>query len=182
MADLYWAAGFLEGEGSFTAVHAGKRPDGRLRATYNVQVSCGQQNREPLEKLEAVFGGTILYRKLNYVSRKTPEKKHDLHVWYLRGWRGIALMMTLWTLMSGRRRAQIEHAIQRWKDNQSPNGENHLRWVRRGEGHPFAKLTDFSIAEIRSSTETERVLGARYSVSKGTIGKVKRGELWGHKS
>src|SRR5689334_24798153 len=55
MRDLGWAAGFLEGEGSFDKGSRSIAGGQRVRA---VQVS-----REPLVLLQEVFGGTISERK-----------------------------------------------------------------------------------------------------------------------
>jgi hypothetical protein len=125
MRELHWAAGFLEGEGSFTAVHAGKRPDGRLRSSYNPMVHAGQVDRESLDRLQRIFGGRIY--------------KHNMHTgnpcwrWQLAGRKGIALMMTLWSLMSERRRFQIEASIHRWKRGLSRSDAARKAWgIRRG--------------------------------------------------
>jgi hypothetical protein len=47
-----------------------------------------------------------------------------------------------------------------------------------GESHPKAKLNYQAVREIRASTESSRVLGARYGVTQGTISKVKTGRTW----
>jgi hypothetical protein len=112
MTDLHWAAGFLEGEGSFTAVRAGKRPDGRPRESFNLMVHAGQVERGPLEKLQRLFGGSLY--------------KHNMHTgnpcvrWQICGRKAVALMMTMWALMSTRRRGQIEASIEKWKSNAQP--------------------------------------------------------------
>ncbi len=107
MVELGWAAGFLEGEGSFTAVSAGRRADGRPRASFNVSVNAGQVNLEPLHRLQKLFGGHI-YR-------------HNMHTgnpiwrWQIYGKAAIGIMLTVWTMMSERRRQQIENAVTKWK-------------------------------------------------------------------
>ena len=50
----------------------------------------------------------------------------------------------------------------------------------RGEGSSQAKLTDENISEIRGSDETHRALGARFGVSHGVIGNIKRYKKWRH--
>lgn len=46
--DICWVAGFLEGEGSFQNVRS-------------PIVAVAQVQREPLERLQRLFGGKILY-------------------------------------------------------------------------------------------------------------------------
>lgn len=58
LVQLGWAAGFLEGEGSFTN---GGSPC----------VSAGQVQREPLERLSALFGGRISQRAPKGVWQQT---------------------------------------------------------------------------------------------------------------
>lgn len=50
--DLAWAAGFLEGEGSFC-----------IRSNGRWFLGAGQVDREPLERLQALFGGNIYKRE-----------------------------------------------------------------------------------------------------------------------
>ncbi len=52
--DVAWAAGFIEGEGTFVCSH------GR-----GIRVKVVQVNREPLDKLQRLFGGKI-YRQKTY--------------------------------------------------------------------------------------------------------------------
>lgn len=88
----------------------------------------------------------------------------------------IGIMLTVWSLMSDRRKAQIEDTIAKWKSNQPPNGKNHLHAVKRGMDHPHSKLTDAQVAEIRSSPLSQSALGRMYGVRAQTIGKIKRNE------
>lgn len=95
--DLEWAAGFLEGEGGFR----GERT--------NEQVYVGQVQKEPLLRLQRLFGGSIRAR------RATPRDQYQrspLSVWVLCGSRARGLMMTLYTLMSTRRKEQIRVALE----------------------------------------------------------------------
>lgn len=88
--DLYWAAGFLEGEGSF------------VYASQTQRVTAGQKQKAPLIKLKEVFGGSI------YTSQR---RSGPFHGWTLTGPRARGLMMTLYTLMSPRRKSQIKRAL-----------------------------------------------------------------------
>ena len=57
--DYAWAAGFLDGEGCFQAV---KRRSGPGH-TYNPSLSASQACRQPLERLQEIFGGAICESK-----------------------------------------------------------------------------------------------------------------------
>lgn len=93
--DLYWAAGFLEGEGSFR----GGEGDSKVVAA--------QVQKEPLERLKTLFGGS-LYLEL----KNNKNSKHkDIWWWKTYGARARGIMMTLYSLMSPRRQAQIKSAL-----------------------------------------------------------------------
>src|SRR5262249_38765227 len=101
--DIEWTAGFLEGEGSFRY-----RPyQGRTS-----EVSAPQLQRAPLEKLQRLFGGHIWIRRRG-------SGHQDMWVWYLHGARAIGLMMTLYSLMSPGRQAQIRGALSAWRMRQN---------------------------------------------------------------
>ena len=92
MRDLGWAAGFLEGEGSFN-----RRGCER--------VSAVQVNKEPVDRLLALFGGaTVQYERKHPVWKPTWQ-------WYISGSRARGVMMTLFPLLSHKRQDQIRHAI-----------------------------------------------------------------------
>lgn len=94
--DLAWAAGFLEGEGSFGA----KRVDARTEG-----VSASQVQREPLERLAALFGGTITAQPPGGPTRQPWFR------WAITGTRARGVMMTLFTFMSPKRRCQMKLAL-----------------------------------------------------------------------
>lgn len=90
--EFYWAAGFLEGEGSFIFV----KSDGSIRVT------AGQKYREPLERLRRVIGGAIY-----------GPGKAGFYRWDCRGKfaEREQLMRRLYPLMSSRRQEQIDVAL-----------------------------------------------------------------------
>lgn len=96
MRDLAWASGFFEGEGSF----------GCPRTTPQIQVV--QVNREPLERLASIFGGKIY-------ACSGRGKGRAYFMWAIYGHTAAGLMMTVFTFMSARRRAQILKALAPWK-------------------------------------------------------------------
>ncbi|MDE1840213.1 MAG: hypothetical protein KGH87_09890, partial [Thaumarchaeota archaeon] len=99
--DLYWAAGFIEGEGTFGFTHSPR-------------VSVGQVQREPLERLQRMFGGSI----------RLDGRKHPINVWGVYGSRAAGLMMTLYPLMSTRRKGRIFEVLTVWR----------TRFLRNGRG------------------------------------------------
>lgn len=96
--ELYWAAGFLEGEGNF---HFSK--------AKHLSVQCAQVQKEPLDKLQKMFGGSL------YLRQHDNPKWNDAHIWHAVGNRAASICMTLYELMSTKRREQIKKALAQWK-------------------------------------------------------------------
>lgn len=94
--DLHWAAGFLEGEGHFGC----NSPTARCAV-----VKAAQVQKEPLDRLRAIFGGRISFCE----SRKP--KQRDSFVWQISGARARGVMMTLYSLLSTCRQRAIERAL-----------------------------------------------------------------------
>lgn len=93
VADLRWAAGFLEGEGSFSGGYNGHT------------VAVPQVNREPLEWLVRWFGGRIM----PVPPRRSTQS--PAFTWYVTGPRARGVMMTLYGFLSQRRQSQIRWAL-----------------------------------------------------------------------
>ena len=98
-AQLNWVAGFLEGEGSFTCLGNGTVPS----------VHAQQVQKEPLERLQQLFGGSIYF----YPSRK--ENASDSWRWAVNGQGAVGIMMTLYSLMSPKRKEQIRKVLATWR-------------------------------------------------------------------
>jgi hypothetical protein len=88
LLDIAWAAGFLEGEGSFERTGSSHR------------VRAGQVQREPLERLQAMFGGAIKPQ----VRRRSHQQAF---MWNVGGANARGVAMTVYTLVSEFRRSQI---------------------------------------------------------------------------
>jgi hypothetical protein len=108
--DIAWAAGFLEGEGYFYS---------RAR----VSIRAAQVQLEPLEKMRSILGG-----KVNGPYQPKQPNHRPFYDWQLNGHHAIAAMMTLYTLMSPKRKEAIRVAISKWKV--SPG--NSRLWIARG--------------------------------------------------
>ena len=95
--DLAWAAGFLEGEGSF-----------RPTSNNGAEVKAVQVELEPLYRLLALFGGRIQPRN---AGRNSPPTWKQSHVWIAYGARARGIAMTLYVMMSRRRQTQIRRLL-----------------------------------------------------------------------
>lgn len=92
LRNLYWAAGFLEGDGSF-------------QYSGSPYISATQANREPLRKLQKLFGGSInTYTRVRTVARSYGQ-------WSLHSANAIELMTRLFPLMSPERQCQISTVL-----------------------------------------------------------------------
>lgn len=88
-----WAAGYLEGEGSF-------RHDGK-----SIQVRCDSTDREPIMRLIALFGGG-LSDGVTITSTGKP-----VYRWGANGDKARRAMAAIYHLMSPRRQAAIDRAL-----------------------------------------------------------------------
>jgi len=126
--DLGWAAGFLEGEGTF-----------RLRANLRrsggtTEINATQVHREPLDRLRLLFGGAI------YLRHRHPHPKsfssRPIYNWYLSGVAARGLMMTLYPMMSSARKAQIRTALDAWRSRPGTGIRNRAK-TTCPRGHPY---------------------------------------------
>ena len=116
---LGWIAGFLEGEGSFIWF-----------GDSHYEISCSQVQREPLARLQEMCEGKI------YACKPSGPRSQIPYKWSLGGPRAIQWMMTLYPLMSPRRREQIKRVITNWR--KLPGQGHHDRTKKQcRRGHPF---------------------------------------------
>lgn len=92
MQDIYWAAGLFEGEGSI-AKHA--------------IAFVTQKDAWVLLRVRSLFGGTV---GGPYVWRT-----RTFYRWFAAGARGRGFLMTIYPLLSPRRRQQIRAALEGWR-------------------------------------------------------------------
>lgn len=116
--DIAWTSGFIEGEGSFGGSHNGK--SGSMITAWQVQ-------KQPLEKLLELYGGSISFRH--------PSQRTSIWQWCLYGNKSIGLMMTIYSLMSSKRKEQIKRIILYWKNRQERNWRSKLTHCK--QGHEF---------------------------------------------
>lgn|SRR3989442_8402035 len=95
ITDLHWVAGFYEGEGS-------------ANFTRGLRVQVTQVQKWPLDRLGALFGGYFWY--------KGPKgRRSATWVWTITGPKAAGLLMTLFSLLSPKRRKQIQMALAAWR-------------------------------------------------------------------
>jgi len=118
--DLYWSAGFLEGEGSFMKCGVG-----------TIVVSASQVQKEPLDRLYKLFGGGM-----NVFSRKEV-KGNIYHRWQIYGPKAEVLMKMLFPIMSPRRQNQITAVLAWYASRPGKNftKSGRTKWVKCE--HPF---------------------------------------------
>lgn len=95
--ELPWAAGFLEGDGSF-----GERSDRGA-----VRVRADQVNPEPLERLQEIFGGSLSSRG------KRTTAGNVVWRWGVAGERAEIVCDALYPYLSGEKREQINSTDRR---------------------------------------------------------------------
>jgi hypothetical protein len=125
--DLAWAAGFLDGEGSFSLL-APKTPHGGV----SPKLQAAQVDRELLDRLRRMFGGAIYLRRYN-----PPRPRiHDCHLWALNGKPAIGVMLTLYPMLSLKRRLQIQRVVAAWRSAPGKGSYNRTK-THCKRGHPF---------------------------------------------
>lgn len=93
---LEWAAGFLEGEGNFRGASKG---EGTAR------VRCSQCNPEPIKRLVDIFGGSVSFLPAR------GKQRQPVWQWQLSGARARGVMLTLYSMMSQKRKSEIAGAL-----------------------------------------------------------------------
>jgi hypothetical protein len=102
MGDLDWAAGFLEGEGSFLLNNNRGRP-----AVPTVKAT--QTDEECLKRLQTLFGGSVCQDDRTKPGRDTDGYSRKMqYEWRISGQRALDFMRTIYPLMSARRQEQID--------------------------------------------------------------------------
>jgi hypothetical protein len=150
MRELYWAAGFMEGEGSFSSQR------------YLVTVQAVQVQRQPLERLQLLFGGVIRTFRRRAVIGEV------YHRWEVTGRKAAAIAMTLYALMSPRRKQQIAVALEKWKAVKSWKQKIAERTHCRA-GHPLSGENLYQTPRgFRQCRTCKRIYRKQYSLSHAT--------------
>ena len=125
--DLYWVAGFIEGEGTFSGY---KR---------NFHISAAQVQREPLDRMVRIVGGTIIGP-----TKKNDNPRHQpIHIWRICGKSAIEWMLALRPIMSPKRQEQLDRALHDYFTTVKLRGEGVGGYCIRGhhvvEGNLYSK-------------------------------------------
>ena len=126
--NLYWAAGFLEGEGCFI--------DSR-----SARVSANQVNPEPVQRLQAYFGGSL---KQFTAARARANHSRPIWNWACNGSQGAAVAMTLYPLLSAVRQEAIRKMLTLWRARNGRGQFARARWLERTHckaGHLYTPET-----------------------------------------
>ncbi len=112
--DLYWLAGLIEGEGCFSLQGNGSRGKGKCW-TRKPNIRIGMADKDVLDYAARIFNTNVTGPYKN----KLPNGTLGKDIWHIsiNGNKAIQWMMTLYSLMSQRRKNKIEEIINYWKAN-----------------------------------------------------------------
>lgn len=166
LKELYWAGGFIEGEGSFSSTLVS--PSGI--PNWRIMIGVVQVQRQPLERLMGIFGGSI------GIKSHAEGNHQKTFVWYISGRRAAGIAMTLWSIFSPRRREQVEIMLSRWTTNRT---SVEAGVARRGEMSRSAKLTAEQVRDIRAQSHIDaKHLASVYGVTRQNIRSIRLGKTW----
>lgn len=116
LKDIYWAAGFIDGEGWI------RRPATIMGAT--------QRDPELLYRLQKLFGGRVYVRPHQHTSFGD----NAMWEWYVCGPTARGLMMTLFPLFSAKRKEQVKDSLTRWRNRKSYPPYSSYRGIKWSNG------------------------------------------------
>jgi len=119
--ELFYAAGLLEGEGCFS------------RGSSASTVSCEMTDTEPLQFLATRFGGRVHARKPRPAE---PAHYKQRFTWRVNGARARGLALTLYSLLSPRRKAAVRKMLAAF-----PPASPHATDYQCRHGHPWTPET-----------------------------------------
>lgn len=162
-ADLYWLAGLLEGEGSFTAGPPSKPNCPRITlAMIDIDI---------VKRAAALLGAPSV--RMRHYSNNW----HTIYECASSGARAVAIMRQLQPLMGSRRQAQIERAAGCYDPLARSRARSRHAWPKRGH----SKLTDQQVLEIyrrAHSGESLRHIAQDMGVSYNACSDIKCGQSW----
>lgn len=103
--DIYWLAGLLEGEASFSS--GGKSP----------RIAVAMYDADVIERVSGILRPTQYRINGNTVrlTKHRSDRRARLSVVTIAGGRAAGWMMTLYPLMGKRRRARIRELLENWR-------------------------------------------------------------------
>ena len=131
--DLAWAAGFLEGEGTFYCNIQKPKKEG-WKAQAAISIRAVQVEKEPLERLANIFPFGKMYGPYMGKSNKQPHYQWAVHSFE----GGQALIAAIWPWLSTKRKTQAKTAITKSLQVYNTRGTIH-KIVRMSPCHPDRK-------------------------------------------
>ena len=134
--DLAWAAGFIEGEGSFLSnITYHNKNSGRAYVTF--QVSAVQVEQEPLEKLLRIFN----FGRIHGPYSRKDNKSQPFYRFSTNSFEGSqAITAALWPWLSQKRKQQAKAALLKTLELlRAPHAKPITRPSRIAICHPMAK-------------------------------------------
>lgn len=122
LSDIYWLAGFLEGEGSFNIY---RHSNGTSKV---FRITASSTDADTIDKVSKIIHG---FGKFTSYHNGDSSRKR-VYQYSLVGNLAIQWMMTLYPLMSTRRRSQIKVVISIWKAYSPHRGRKENSY----EAHP----------------------------------------------
>jgi hypothetical protein len=120
-------AGILEGEGSFGLTNNGRSP----------AMWLGMSDSDVIERVRAIVDRSMSI-KISHDKRKEGYK--DSFRIFLNGDRAIGWMMTIYPLMSIRRKSKIRECLEAWKSVKLDNSQIRIMGPRRRLIESYVKL------------------------------------------
>lgn len=77
---LCYIAGFLDGEGWFGISKS--NPKKMKSPSYQLVVACTNTDKEPLELMKSIFGGSLLTKSNEWVNKNVPNTKKKNYYYY----------------------------------------------------------------------------------------------------
>lgn len=102
LTDIHYIAGLLEGEGSFCYSH-----------NSGIRISIEMIDSDTIDKIKNIMSPSTRIGIYNHDLKSNKEKYHFI----VSGQLAIEWMMTLYSLMSSRRKARIKEIINIWMSN-----------------------------------------------------------------
>ena len=127
--DLHWVSGFIEGEGCFS------------HNTSSLQLGVAQVQRWPLEKLVRIFGGKLRIIK----ARK--ENHNNQFFWCVYGNVAAGTMMTLYPLLSPKRKEKIRELLELWR--KIPARSPYAKFCKRGHPKVYPYYIEYKPGKYR---------------------------------
>lgn len=110
--DLYWCCAFIDGEGWISSRGGDTTPT----------VGASQNARELLDRLSGFLGGNVKLHNQKYKGQIKP-----IHTWRVYGARAVGVMMTIYSIMSEKRKFEIREALKIWRNKPTLRGEKNYQ-------------------------------------------------------